>query len=852
MSQIVSSAGYHGEGRLARKATNNQLSRITTELPPLLMFACGWKHNVFLTKEKEVYVCGENNVFQNGPGPSFSLTPIKSEELSLLSPIWVSCGDQCSAFLNDSGTAFVCGSGWGPNVVELVASTSIVFINCGVSVVCGIGYNGEFFLWKVNNAVAERYGVGIQFCDCAAGANQIFALATNGVLYSKGSKKSCGQGKKWSSTDFVPVASLNGIIIKRVFAYFNHSVAIDIDGKAYSCGVNGFGELGIGDVKKTNQFTRISVFDNNPVLMASLGDTFTAFITENHELYTCGDGDEYRLCNTHIRKVYTPSLADAALGRKIMWISAGCSHILIAENLESVPPHYGRVHFSLDSEAQHRRKLSCSQFRQITVSKTNTTIQVDTSEIGSCWSGFHPNDKIWTDSGKKGIVIGSSSKGIVAMIENEYVHFESNSVEQLRKILFLSVEDQKDKQVYYTRSLMRVEVDTSYFTCQAFGFAGGDIVKHSILGQAKVVGVFGGSLWLSFDDDHGFLTTSINSTPEELHRWLEIIRPNQRSIKYYFSKNARIAVETSPCSIMNTFGLKVEDLVEFKGSFGIIRGTFTFFVVVEDSFSQKIMLYHPSSIKPVRRFSSNHCFISYQTIEGDIIDIDVSCNHGDKIMPNDRIMIDSIRATVVGWCSGLMWVQTDESHAIGKGVGYLKNLNDAIVTRRISESCMVNGYSVDTSSFIGLPMLPDDIVLFENQRCFVLGRNNDDLLMFNIYSSRLLRINLGLLSNIDVTYRPSVFVERFFPTEHENIISISVSTSEFFAKKVLPEDVISTPKGIGLVVGLFCEFLCVQIDKKPGVTFFSFECVHNSHDYFVIERRSHSINSNRISQTLHN
>jgi alpha-tubulin suppressor-like RCC1 family protein len=125
-------------------------------------------------------------------------------------------------------------------------------------------------------------------------------------------------------------------------------VAVDEKGRVFVCGSNNYRQLGLGNVRKTNTFQHVSVFDDHPVFLASLGDTFTAFLTESLELYTCGDGDEYRLCNSTIRRVQVPTPADAAIGRAVMWISCGCCHIIMAENLEEVPRHPGRLHFGLD------------------------------------------------------------------------------------------------------------------------------------------------------------------------------------------------------------------------------------------------------------------------------------------------------------------------------------------------------------------------------------------------------------------------------------------------------------------------------------------------------------------------
>ena len=88
-----------------------------------------------------------------------------------------------TALLSEDGHVFACGGGWGVGPVELTAPSEVVFISCGVSTICGIGVNGEFYQWTNHTAAATRLQCDAKFCDCAAGNFQTFGLSTAGVLY---------------------------------------------------------------------------------------------------------------------------------------------------------------------------------------------------------------------------------------------------------------------------------------------------------------------------------------------------------------------------------------------------------------------------------------------------------------------------------------------------------------------------------------------------------------------------------------------------------------------------------------------------------------------------------------------
>jgi hypothetical protein len=111
-------------------------------------------------------------------------------------------------------------------------------------------------------------------------------------------------------------------------------------------------------------------------------------LTENLELYTCGDGDEYRLCNTAIGKVRVPTPAEAAVG--------GCSHMIIAENLEEVPRHPGRTHFGLDGTNRRKQRKLPSLMKHLSVIHLAKPVFADVSDFGTLWTGFFSGDVVTT------------------------------------------------------------------------------------------------------------------------------------------------------------------------------------------------------------------------------------------------------------------------------------------------------------------------------------------------------------------------------------------------------------------------------------------------------------------------
>ncbi|EAY13968.1 hypothetical protein TVAG_491060 [Trichomonas vaginalis G3] len=159
-------------------------------------------------------------------------------------------------------------------------------------------------------------------------------------MFSWGKGKPCGQGSKFVSQIPKPVNIEGNPTIARVFAYNNTSFLLDTDNHLWAAGNTKNGQAGLGpSIKVTNTFLRIPDFTDNTITSVSVGDAMSYVLTEQGEVFSTGDGDDSRLMQDHIdsSSVFSPC---ALLKRKrVCFISAGCSHVIVASGMRSILPH---------------------------------------------------------------------------------------------------------------------------------------------------------------------------------------------------------------------------------------------------------------------------------------------------------------------------------------------------------------------------------------------------------------------------------------------------------------------------------------------------------------------------------
>ncbi len=105
---------------------------------------------------------------------------------------------------------------------------------------------------------------------------------------------------------------LSNVKVAHVALGGGHAVVCTVDGKTYTWGYGAFGQLGLGDAKRERQMQPMpvnSLVDTRVVFVAASGN-FSAFCTDEGQLWMCGAGNTRMCVCIHMRMyMYTREIA---------------------------------------------------------------------------------------------------------------------------------------------------------------------------------------------------------------------------------------------------------------------------------------------------------------------------------------------------------------------------------------------------------------------------------------------------------------------------------------------------------------------------------------------------------------
>ncbi|KAL1509492.1 hypothetical protein ABEB36_004214 [Hypothenemus hampei] len=278
--------------------------------------ALGDNHTLFLTNEGKVHSCGNNDYGQLGHDqPRKRPQPVTG--LDAYDIIHVACGATHSMALSKWGQVFSWGSDYHgqlgqqlgeniqpiPKIVRTLASHHIIQLSCGQRHTMALTNNGDILAWGANNF--GQLGIGI-FSQC--------------------------------ETVPKPVFSLRGIPIVFITCGANHTFAISKSGAVYGWGKNTRGQLGLNDVENKMFPTQLRTLRNLRVRYIACGEEFSAFLTLDGGVFTCGAGMYGQLGHGSNSNEILPRQVIELMGSTITQISCGRQHCL------ALVPSRGRVY----------------------------------------------------------------------------------------------------------------------------------------------------------------------------------------------------------------------------------------------------------------------------------------------------------------------------------------------------------------------------------------------------------------------------------------------------------------------------------------------------------------------------
>nr|XP_012137181.1 PREDICTED: probable E3 ubiquitin-protein ligase HERC4 isoform X1 [Megachile rotundata] len=278
--------------------------------------ACGENYTVLITRDGQVYSCGNNDYGQLGHEKGRKrLQLIPGLDAFVFKK--VACGAHHTLAVNEWGQLF----SWGSNAEGQLGLNSKNLIECVPHMVRALGTS-----------------VVVQV---ACGINHVLALTNNGKLYSWGSNS---DGQLGLGTDVKNeikpklISSLAGVPIAFITCGGYHSMAISKSGAVFGWGKNTFGQLGLNDTRNRNLPRQLQTLQNAKVCYAACGEEFSVFLTVDGGVFTCGAGMYGQLGHGNTSNEILPRQVMELMGSTVTQISCGKRHTL------GLVPSRGRVY----------------------------------------------------------------------------------------------------------------------------------------------------------------------------------------------------------------------------------------------------------------------------------------------------------------------------------------------------------------------------------------------------------------------------------------------------------------------------------------------------------------------------
>lgn len=270
--------GYNAAGQLGNNTFDDHAvptimlkTEAMSQSPKVV--SAGYYHSLVLLQDGTVFACGSNDYGQLGDNTKKS-QPVFVQVTGLQDVVAIAGGSYHSVALKKDGTVW----GWGRNYngqlgngdfadrltpAQTVNLTDVVAISAGQYHSLALKKDGTVWSWGYNSSGQLGYG-GITpaktstpaqvsslpaIVAIAAGALHSLALDSSGNVWAWGASSKGQLGRDLSATPLPPAPAIVRVArdIKSIAAGGYHNLALTADGALLAWGLNGDGQLGIGN-----------------------------------------------------------------------------------------------------------------------------------------------------------------------------------------------------------------------------------------------------------------------------------------------------------------------------------------------------------------------------------------------------------------------------------------------------------------------------------------------------------------------------------------------------------------------------------------------------------------------------
>lgn len=768
----IISAGSASCSRLGRGGEPEFPAPIDIETNGIICLAVGWRHNIILYEDGSAVGWGNNEDNQLGISCNETSKPQPLRVFEQYKLSWVHCGDKITVALTDTGDVYAIGSSYGATPVHLHTSASAVYCTCGVGMVYALDSNGDIFVCSSSSGNGILYHLPEPVCDIAAGGSFCLAVTISGKAYARGNDAACGCGSNHPGDSFVPIPSLSGIAVSRVFAYCKHSVVLSRDGRVFVCGSNNDGRIGLNSNQQQTRFQQLNFFDNLRVIEVGCGDSHTVFVTEDGDVYGCGVSDDGRTFTGKSKSVKTPQKS-LPLGGRASFVRCGCFHSVVLVDIRR-PIHPGLLFFGLLVGTMRRPRYV----------KLSPELTIDVALGSITGSGFLSGDVVCTEN-ETGKVIGVSGDKICVKTEDGI---------SLLKRLTLKFETRENcvPREFITRAGVKMVVDANPNLCDAFGFGPDDEVFHQHLGKGSVAGYANGTIWFQFESLNNHICRCKDTTLASIHTLIKI-KSTPRNIEYYVCSDS-VKYPVMPIEHIN---------VRLDDSFGEAVGQIGVLLCVRDFFDGKYKLIEKKNCFKIQEFRDYRQFDIVKTNQG--VGSIINCNENSISIMTIDSMLHSQPLPIADTVNRLI------CRVVGEGNLIINQKNLLVGACSFNKSGPIPGDIYATKNgfvrIVGKTMDDNSEVLYCTKNLNLDANNDDDLEIFH-------EDETALVSRLILP------CSKVFKLATGSSIELSIFLRSFIGMTYMPGDEISVDGKSFIVFGCKGGYLWVQEIGTVGLKFF--------------------------------